>query len=48
MLSEEVVQSLSLEMFKEWGDVVLKDMVSGHGGDGLIVELDDLSVLFQP
>ena len=23
-------------------------MVSGHGGDGLVVGLDDLSGLFQP
>jgi len=27
--------------------VVLRDMVSGHGGRGLTVELDDLSGLFQ-
>ena len=25
-----------------------EDMVSGHGGDGLMVGLDDLSGLFQP
>ena len=25
----------------------LEDMVSGHGGDGLMVGLDDLSGLFQ-
>ena len=27
---------------------VTEDMVSGHGGDGLMVGLDDLSGLFQP
>ena len=40
--------SLSLEVFKECGDVALRDVVSGHGGDGLMVGLDDLSGLFQP
>jgi len=30
------------------GDVALRDMVSGHGGDGLMAGLDDLSGLFQP
>ena len=34
----EVVGSLSLEVFKECGDVALKDMVSGHGGDGLVLD----------
>jgi len=28
--------------------VALRDMVSGHDGDGLMVGLDDLSGLFQP
>ena len=28
-------------------DVALRDMVSGHGGDGLMVGLDDLQGLFQ-
>jgi len=41
-------KSLSLEVFKNCGDVVLRDVVSGHGGDGLMVKLDDLSGLFQP
>ena len=40
--------SPSLEVFKECGDVALRDVVSGHGGDGLMVGLDDLSGLFQP
>jgi len=29
-------------------DVALRDMVSRHGGDGLMVGLDDVSGLFQP
>ena len=29
-------------------DVALRDVVSGHGGDGLAVGLGDLSGLFQP
>jgi len=33
-----VVESLSLEVFKNCGNVALRDTVSGHGGDGL--ELD--------
>ena len=44
----EVVESLSLEVFKKCGVVALGDMVSGHGGDVLTVGLDDLRSLFQP
>jgi len=47
-LPREVVKSLSLEVFKSHGDVALKDVVSGHGGGGLMVGLDDLRGLFQP
>jgi len=32
-------------MFKNHVGVALRDMVGGHGGDGLIDELDDLSGL---
>ena len=37
----------SLEMFKKRGDVALRDVVSGHGGDGSTIRLDDLSGPFQ-
>ena len=40
-----VVGSPSLEVFKTCGDVALRDVVSGHGGDGLMIGLNDLRVL---
>ena len=43
-----VVESLSLEVFKNCGDVALRDVVSGHGGDGLMIGLHGLRGLFQP
>lgn len=39
------MESLPLEVSKNHGDVALRDMVSGHGGGGLVVELDNLSGL---
>jgi len=47
-LCREVVESPSLEVFKNRVDVALGDVVRGHGGDGLMVGLDDLRGLFQP
>ena len=47
-LPREVVQSPSLEVFQNRVDVALRDVVSGHGGDGLAAGLADLRGLFQP
>jgi len=47
-LPTEVVESLFLEMFNKRVWTALRDVVCGGGGDGLMVGLDDLSVLFQP
>lgn len=46
------VELNAVEESKPWellrhGDVVLRDMVSGHGKDSLMVEVDDPSGLFQ-
>lgn len=41
------MESLSLAVFKKHGDVALSDMICGHGGDELVVRLDDLRNLFQ-
>jgi len=37
-----------MKVFKKNVDVAWRDMVRGRGGDGLTVELGDLSDLFQP
>ena len=37
-----------MDMFKRHVDVALRDVVSRHGGDGLMVGLDDLRGLSQP
>ena len=46
-LPREVVERPSLEVLKSRVDVALRDVVSGHGRDGLMVGLNDLSGLFQ-
>ena len=42
------MESPSLEVFKNHGDVAPRDMVSRHGEDELVVGRDDLSGLSQP
>ena len=42
------MESPSLEVFKKRADVALRAVVSGHGGGGPMVGLDDLCGLFQP
>ena len=42
------MESPSLEVFRRYGDVALRDVVNGHAGDGLEVGIGDLRGLFQP
>jgi len=44
----EVVESPSLEVSKKCGDVAVRDMVSGYGGNGSAAGLDGLRSLCQP
>ena len=37
-LPREVVQSLSLEVFRKRRDVALREVVTEHGGDGLALD----------
>jgi len=46
-LSWEVMESLSLDVFKNCGDMSLRVIVSGHGGNGLVAERNDLRDLSQ-
>jgi len=47
-LPRAVGESPSLEGFKNRVDVALQDMVSRHGGVGLMIGLEELRGLFQP
>ena len=42
------MESSALEVLKSSVDGALRDVVSGHGGDGLLVGLGDLRGVFQP
>ena len=47
-LPRYVLESPSLEVFKNLTDEALKDVVGGHGGVRSTVGLEDLRGLFQP
>jgi len=47
-LPREVVEALSLEVFKNGVGMVLRDVVGGYGRGGFTIGIDGLSGLFQP
>jgi len=47
-LPREVVESLTLKAFKNRGHVALRDVFTGHGGNGLMTGIGDPSGLFLP
>lgn len=47
-VSREVVEPPSLGVFKSCVHMALRDIVSGHDGDGLAVRPGGLQGLFQP
>jgi len=47
-LPRDTEESSFLEVFRKRADVALRAMVSGHGGNGWMVGLNDLSGLIQP
>ena len=47
-LLRKVVDSHSLEVFKNCVDVALRDVVSGGGGNGWVIGLGDLTGLYLP
>jgi len=47
-LPMEVVESPSREVFRKRLDVALRDVVRGHGGDGLGVRLGAVKGISQP
>jgi len=46
--AQGLVESPSMEVFRKCVDVALRDVVSGHGGHGLVTRLDDLSGVLHP
>jgi len=47
-LPREVVESPSMEVSKNCGGMALRDVISGHGRNGVMVRLGYLRGLYQP